>query len=112
MKNQNFFSFNTVKYLFIIGVLSSLSLSTTLESLSLLSENSFEILKVEWQQDSEEEKEDQRETNEKKIQSQLITLNHLFKEDSTNRSNSLSFFFSDLFIEIHKPPPKLGSSFS
>lgn len=112
MKNRIFFSLNTVKYLFVIGILASLTLSTTLQSLSLLSENSFEILKVEWQQDSEEEKEDQRENNENKIQPQLFALNHLYIENSTRELNSLSFFFSDSFIEIYTPPPKFGSTFS
>ena len=58
MRLQEILSADIMKYLFVIGVLSSLILSTTLESLSLLNENSYELVNIDFQEDSEEEKEE------------------------------------------------------
>ena len=63
MRLQRILSADVMKYLFVIGVLSSLTLSTTLESLSLLNENSYELVNIDFQEDSEEEKEDKREVD-------------------------------------------------
>ena len=72
MRLQRILSADIMKYLFVIGVLSSLTLSTTLESLSLLNENSYELVNIDFQEDSEEEKEDKREVDDIKIQHQFL----------------------------------------
>ena len=112
MRNKNFFSVVVLKYIFVFGLLLSLTLSTTLESLSLLSENSFDIVNVDWQEDSEEEKEDKIEEAEKKIQTlHMVYLHPLFLR-KVKSLNSVSKFNSNFFIEIHIPPPELGKKLS
>jgi len=107
MKFINIFSLDTMKYFFVIGILTSLTLSTTLESLSLLSENSFEIVKGEWQEDSQEETENQREKLEKKIQPQILSYNYWFSLKITTLLYVLSESYKDSFLEIYSPPPEL-----
>ena len=75
MRLQRILSADVMKYLLVIGVLSSLTFSTTLESLSLLNENSYELVNIDFQEDSEEEKEDKREVDDIKIQHQFLAEN-------------------------------------
>jgi hypothetical protein len=86
-------------------MLAFLTLSTTLESLSLLTENSFEIEHIDWQEDTSEESEKEKKEDTK--------IHNFFKSSlsflSTDASCLNNFFqapASNIFLEIHLPPPR------
>ena len=95
-----------IKLFFVIGVLGSLTLSTTLESMSLLTEHSFEIENIDWQEDSSEEIDDKKE--DKKIQNYFSV-----GSSSLNLINKATHKYSlqlspNIYLEIHNPPPELS----
>ena len=106
MKLQRILSTDIVKYLFVIGVLTSLTLSTTLDSLSLLSENSYELVNIDFQEDSEEEQEEKREVDDIKIQHQFLTENIKLLSEKFSLLHAALDFYSNSIIEIHIPPPE------
>ena len=106
MRLQRILSADIMKYLFVIGVLSSLTLSTTLESLSLLNENSYELVNIDFQEDSEEEKEDKREVDDIKIQHQFLAENRKLLSEKFSLLHAALDFYSKSIIEIHIPPPE------
>ena len=106
MRLQRILSADVMKYLFVIGVLSSLILSTTLESLSLLNENSYELVNIDFQEDSEEEKEDKREVDDIKIQHQFLAENIKLLSEKFSLLHAALDFYSNSIIEIHIPPPE------
>jgi len=106
MRLQRTLSAGIVKYLFVIGVLSSLTLSTTLESLSLLNENSYELVNIDFQEDSEEEKEEKREVDEFKIQHLFLAENRQLLLKQFNLFHVALDFYSNSIIEIQIPPPE------
>lgn len=96
-----------LKVLFITGVLGSLTLSTTLESLSILTENSFEIENIDWQEDSSEEKKEDKKENQK--------IHNFFKLPSSfsgfKSTQNQPFFlalFNRIYLEIPLQPPRLA----
>ena len=106
MKLYRLLSGTFVKLFFVIGVLGSLTLSTTLESMSLLTEHSFEIENIDWQEDSSEEIDDKKE--DKKIQNYFSVAS-----SSLNLINKATHKFSlqlspNIYLEIHNPPPELS----
>ena len=60
MKLYRFLSTLLFKTTFVILIIGALTLSSTLESMSLLTKNSFEIENIDWQEDSSEEKENEK----------------------------------------------------
>ena len=112
MRHQRILSADVMKYLFVIGVLSSLTLSTTLESLSLLNENSYELVNIDFQEDSEEEKEDKREVYDIKIQHQFLAENRQSYLEKFNLLHAAVDIYSNSIIEIHIPPPESFSTLS
>ena len=112
MKLQRILSNNIVKYLFVIGVLTSLTLSTTLDSLSLLSENSYELVNIDFQEDSEEEQEEKREVDDIKIQHKFLTENRQSYLEKFNLFHAAVDIYSNSIIEIYIPPPETFSSLS
>jgi hypothetical protein len=72
MKGYQFLTGSIFKFLFVWSILAFLTLSTTLESLSLLTENSFEIEHIDWQEDTSEESERKK----KRIPKFITSLNH------------------------------------
>ena len=112
MKLQRILSNNIVKYLFVIGVFTALTLSTTLDSLSLLGENSYELVNIDFQEDSEEEQEEKREVDDIKIQHQFLTENRQSYLEKFNLLNAAVDIYSNSIIEIHIPPPETFSTLS
>ena len=105
MKLYSILSGTFIKLFFVLNVLVSLTLSTTLDSMSLLAEHSFEIENIDCQEDSSEETDDKKE--DKKIQNYFRVasslLNYINKEP-----NKFSFQLSqNICLEIHNPPPEL-----
>ena len=60
LKLHRFVSTLLFKSSFVILIIGALTLSSTLESMSLLTKNSFEIENIDWQEDSSEEKENEK----------------------------------------------------
>jgi hypothetical protein len=112
MKFKSILLADLVKTLFVIGVLSSLTLSTTLESLSLLSEDSYEIVNIDFQEDSEEDKEEKREVDDTKIKPQLLSYSQLHLSEKFNVLHSRVEFYSNSILEISIPPPELHLALS
>ena len=106
MRLQRILSADIMKCLFVIGMLSSLTLSTTLESLSLLNENSYELVNIDFQEDSEEEKEEKREVDDIKIQHQFLAEYRELLSEKFNLLYAALDFYSHSIIEIHIPPPE------
>ena len=69
-KRIQFFEWD-VKSLIVFCLLGSLTLSTTLDSLSKLTEDSFEILSFDWQEDTDEDKQEKKDQEEKKLNPEL-----------------------------------------
>ena len=67
MKLYRFLSTLLFKTTFVILIIGALTLSSTLESMSLLTKNSFEIENIDWQEDSSEEKENESDKKPSKI---------------------------------------------
>lgn len=111
MKFKSILLADLVKTLFVIGVLSSLTLSTTLESLSLLSEDSYELVNIDFQEDSEEDKE-KREVDDTKIKPQLLSYSQLHLSEKFNVLHSRVEFYSNSILEISIPPPELHLALS
>ena len=65
MKLHLFLSTLLFKTAFVILIIGALTLSSTLESMSLLTKNSFEIENIDWQEDSSEEKENEKKEDNK-----------------------------------------------
>ena len=106
LKLYRLLSGNFIKLFFVLGLLGSLTLSTTLESMSLLTEHSFEIENIDWQEDSSEEIDDKKE--DKKIQNYFSVAS-----SSLNLINKATHKFSlqlspNIYLEIHNPPPELS----
>jgi len=99
MRLQRILSADIMKYLFVIGVLSLLTLSTTLESLSLLNENSYELVNIDFQEDSEEEKEDKREVDDIKIQHQFLAENRKLLSEKFSLLHAALDFYSNSIIK-------------
>jgi hypothetical protein len=112
MVNVRFLRSTSTKFFFSIGILSFLTIATTLQPFSVLHDNTFEIQKTDWQEDSEKEKEDHRETEDKKLHLQWVDTTPFFNCDKGNYRNVLKAFCSDSFVEILIPPPEFITPFS
>ncbi|NDG45713.1 MAG: hypothetical protein EBY37_00875 [Flavobacteriia bacterium] len=91
-----FFSRPLLKSFFIIGLLSSFSLSVTGATLHLITGDSLEVLQLDWKQDSEEENQDTSEETR-----QLLGYN---TEETTS---VIINFYSYSLKEIFSPPPEM-----
>ena len=105
MKLYRFLSTLLFKTTFVILIIGALTLSSTLESMSLLTKNSFEIENIDWQEDSSEEKENEKKDN--KIQN-FPKANY---SRITFKSNQKNLFYfrqiSNIYIDIQVPPPEI-----
>jgi len=94
------------KTLFIGGVLSCLTLSTTLDSLSLLTENSFDIETIDWQDDSSEE------NKEKKEEKKLYTYAEKRASITALQYDQFQSYIVPscpmIILEIQLPPPRIA----
>ena len=88
MKLYRFLSTLIFKTTFVILIIGSLTLSSTLESMSLLTKNSFEIENIDWQEDSSEEKE-----NEKKEDNKIQNFPKANYSRITFKSNQKNLFY-------------------
>ena len=106
MKLHRFLSTPFFKTTFVILIISALTLSSTLESMSLLTKNSFEIENIDWQEDSSEEKE-----NEKKEDNKIQNFPKANYSRITFKSNQKNLFYfrqiSNIYIDIQVPPPEI-----
>jgi|SaaInl5LU_22_DNA_1037371.scaffolds.fasta_scaffold00069_41 hypothetical protein len=106
MKSIRFFSSKKTKMLFMFCLLGSLTLSTTLDSLSLLTDASFEIANADWQADSDSENQEKEETKEKKIIPEFILYPDALKNKRGNHITDLTLGSYLTLFEIHLPPPE------
>ena len=106
MKLYRFLSTLLFKTTFVILIIGALTLSSTLESMSLLTKNSFEIENIDWQEDSSEEKE-----NEKKEDNKIQNFPKANYSGITFKSNQKNLFYlrqiSNIYIDIQVPPPEI-----
>ena len=106
MKLHRFLSTHLFKSSFVILIIGALTLSSTLESMSLLTKNSFEIENIDWQEDSSEEKE-----NEKKEDNKIQNFPKANYSGITFKSNQKNLFYlrhiSNIYIDIQVPPPEI-----
>ena len=106
MKLYRFLSTLLFKTTFVILIIGALTLSSTLESMSLLTKNSFEIENIDWQEDSSEEKE-----NEKKEDNKIQNFPKGNYSRITFKSNQKNLFYfrqiSNIYIDIQVPPPEI-----
>ena len=106
MKLYRFLSTFLFKTTFVILIIGALTLSSTLESMSLLTKNSFEIENIDWQEDSSEEKE-----NEKKEDNKIHNFPKANYSRITFKSNQKNLFYfrqiSNIYIDIQVPPPEI-----
>ena len=106
MKLHRFLSTLLFKFSFVILIIGALTLSSTLESMSLLTKNSFEIENIDWQEDSSEEKE-----NEKKEDNKIQNFPKANYSRITFKSNQKNLFYfrqiSNIYIDIQVPPPEI-----
>ena len=106
LKLYHFLSTLIFKTTFVILIIGALTLSSTLESMSLLTKNSFEIENIDWQEDSSEEKE-----NEKKEDNKIQNFPKANYSRITFKSNQKNLFYfrqiSNIYIDIQVPPPEI-----
>ena len=106
MKLHRFLSTPFFKTTFVILIIGALTFSSTLESMSLLTKNSFEIENIDWQEDSSEEKE-----NEKKEDNKIQNFPKANYSRITFKSNQKNLFYfrqiSNIYIDIQVPPPEI-----
>lgn len=106
MKLYRFLSTLLFKTTFVILIIGALTLSSTLESMSLLTKNSFEIENIDWQEDSSEEKE-----NEKKEDNKIQNFPKANYSRIIFKSNQKNLFYfrqiSNIYIDIQVPPPEI-----
>ena len=106
MKLYRFLSTLLFKTTFVILIIGALTLSSTLDSMSLLTKNSFEIENIDWQEDSSEEKE-----NEKKEDNKIQNFPKSNYSSITFKSNQKNLFYfrqiSNIYIDIQVPPPEI-----
>jgi len=106
LKLHRFLSTLLFKTTFVFLIIGALTLSSTLESMSLLTKNSFEIENIDWQEDSSEEKE-----NEKKEDNKIQNFPKANYSRITFKSNQKNLFYfrqiSNIYIDIQVPPPEI-----
>lgn len=102
-----FFSRPLLKSFFIIGLLSSFSLSVTGATLHLITGDSLEVLQLDWKQDSEEENQDTSEEKDKKLESQSGFSKKLWGSPTSEITSKIINFYSYSFKEIYSPPPEM-----
>ena len=106
LKLYRFLSGTFFKISFVILIIGALTLSSTLESMSLLTKNSFEIENIDWQEDSSEEKE-----SEKKEDNKIQNFLRANSSRITFKSNQKNLFYfrqiSNIYIDIQVPPPEI-----
>ena len=106
MKLHRFLSTLLFKTTFVIVIIGAVTLSSTLEAMSLLTKNSFEIENIDWQEDSSEEKE-----NEKKEDNKIQNFSKANYSRTTFKSNQKNLFYfrqiSNIYIDIQVPPPEI-----
>jgi len=104
-KRIQFFEWD-VKSLIVFCLLGSLTLSTTLDSLSKLTEDSFEILSFDWQEDTDEDKQEKKDQEEKKLNPELrISYLSLLSKIKQNKGK-LFISSNPISFEIYLPPPE------
>lgn len=102
-----FFSRPLLKSFFIIGLLSSFSLSVTGATLHLITGDSLEVLQLDWKQDSEEENQDTSEEIDKKLESQSHFSRQLLGYNTEETTSVIINFYSYSLKEIFSPPPEM-----
>ncbi|MDC0872181.1 hypothetical protein OAP80_02130 [Flavobacteriaceae bacterium] len=105
MKWYRFLTGSIFKFLFVWNMIAFLTLSTTLESLSLLTENSFEIEHIDWQEDTSEESEKEKKED-TKIHNFFKSSLSFLSTDAPCLNNFFQAPASNIFLEIHLPPPR------
>ena len=104
-KRIQFFEWD-VESLIVFCLLGSLTLSTTLDSLSKLTEDSFEILSFDWQEDTDEDKQEKKDQEEKKLNPELrISYLSLLSKIKQNKGK-LFISSNPISFEIYLPPPE------
>ena len=106
MKLYRLLSNQYFKLFFIGGILACLTLSTTLESLSLLTDNSFDIETVDWLEDSSEE------NKEKKEEKKFYTYAEKSASITALRYDQFQSYIVPscpmIILEIQLPPPRIA----
>ena len=107
MKLYRLLSNTLFKTLFIGGVLSCLTLSTTLDSLSLLTENSFDIETIDWQDDSSEETQEIKK-EEKKLHDYGENLSSVLALLESQHEVHVLQTVPNIYLEIQLRPPRIA----
>jgi hypothetical protein len=101
------FSRPLFKFIFIIGLLTSFSLSLTAPVLNLITGDTIEVVLLDWQQDSEEENQDTSQEKDKKLESQYDFSKRLLSFKTKRGTNPIINFYNASFKEIFSPPPEV-----
>jgi hypothetical protein len=107
MIRYTLFSRPLFKFIFIIGLLTSFSLSVTAPSLNLITGDTIEVVLLDWQQDSEEENQDVSEEKDKKLESPSGFSKKLWGYPTAEITPKIINFYSYSFKEIYSPPPEM-----
>jgi hypothetical protein len=99
MIRYTLFSRPLFKFIFIIGLLTSFSLSVTAPSLNLITGDTIEVVLLDWQQDSEEK--------DKKLESPSGFSKKLWGYPTAEITPKIINFYSYSFKEIYSPPPEM-----
>lgn len=105
MKGYQLLTGSIFKLLFVWSVLACLTLSTTLESMALLTENSFEIENIDWQEDSSEESKKEKKED-TKIQNFFDGSQSFLSVERTQLQIFSQELAPNIYLEIHLPPPR------
>lgn len=105
MKGYQFLTGSIFKFLFVWSILACLTLSTTLESMALLTENSFEIENIDWQEDSSEESKKEKKED-TKIQNFFDGSQSYLSVESSQLVTFSQELILNIYLEIHLPPPR------
>ena len=107
MIRYTLFSRPLFKFILIIGLLTSFSLSVTAPALNLITGDTIEVVLLDWQQDSEEENQDVSEEIDKKLESPSGFSKKLWGYPTAEITPKIINFYSYSFKEIYSPPPEM-----
>ena len=107
MIRYTLFSRPLFKFIFIIGLLTSFSLSVIVPSLHLITGDNMKVVQLDWEQDSEEENKDASEEIDKKLQSPSHFSKKLWGYPKAEITPKIINFYSYTFKEIYSPPPEI-----
>ena len=107
MIRYTLFSRPLFKFIFIIGLLTSFSLSVTAPALNLITGDTIEVVLLDWQQDSEEENQDVSEEKDKKLESPSHFSRQLLGYNTEETTSAIINFYSYSLKEIFSPPPEM-----